>query len=274
VLHGSASCDYLWIDEVSQVDVGLLNQIAKLHWAGVKFLLSGDFHQFAPICNNWRGSPVPEDALERSALLHTLAGGNRCTLSECRRGDRKLFDFYSSLIPGGSRAELPVHTCVAQAKAAFRSSAPARWNLVISHRRRCAINAERNRAEAPPGAVLLEVSGRRAQGNGAQSMLLWPGIQLFGCATTASIRNGVLYVVEAVDAQAKMLTIEGVGTMSFEQAAVHLRLSYAQTYASCQGTEFSGSLCLWDCAHKHFTRRHLFVALSRAKQNAAVSLRD
>jgi hypothetical protein len=93
ILHGSASCDYLWIDEVSQVDLGLLNQIAKLHWAGVKFLLSGDFHQFPPICNNWRGSPVSEDALERSSLLRTLTNGNRCTLTECRRGDRKLFDF-------------------------------------------------------------------------------------------------------------------------------------------------------------------------------------
>jgi hypothetical protein len=80
--------------------------------------------------------------------------------------------------------------------------------------------------------------------------------------------------VEAVDGQAKTLKIEGVGTMTFEQATAHLRLSYAQTYASCQGTEFAGSLSLWDCAHKHFTRRHLFVALSRAKQNAAVSLRD
>jgi hypothetical protein len=256
------------------VDVGLLNQIAKLCWAGVKFLLSGDFHQFPPICNNWRGSPVPEDALERSALLHTLAGGNRCTLTECRRGDRKLFDFYSSLIPGGSRAELPVHACVAQAKAVFRSSAPARWNLVISHRRRCAINAERNRAEAPPGAVLLEVGGRRARGNGAQSMLLWPGIQLFGCTTAAAVRNGCLYTVESVDAQAQTLSLEGVGTMTFEQAKVHLRLSYAQTYASCQGTEFAESLCLWDCTHKHFSRRHIFVGLSRARQNAAVSLRD
>jgi hypothetical protein len=68
VLHGTASCDYLWIDEVSQVDIGLLNQITKLLWAGVKFLLSGDLHQFPPICNSWRGSPVPEDALERSSL--------------------------------------------------------------------------------------------------------------------------------------------------------------------------------------------------------------
>jgi hypothetical protein len=274
LLHGSASCDVLWVDELFQVDVGLLNQIAKLCWAGVQMLASGDVHQFAPCCNNWRGSPVPEDALERSALLHAMAGGNRCTLTECRRGDRKLFDFYSSLIPGGSRAELPVHECVAQARAVFQSSAPARWNLVISHRRRCAINAERNRAEAPPTAVLLEVSGRQARGNGAQSMLLWPGIQLFGCTTAAAVRNGCLYTVESVDAESQTLVLEGVGTMTFEQAKVHLRLSYAQTYASCQGTEFAESLCLWDCAHKHFSRRHCFVGLSRAKQNAAVSLRD
>jgi hypothetical protein len=105
-------------------------------------------------------------------------------------------------------------------------------------------------------------------------MLLWPGIQLFGCTTAASVRNGCLYTVESVDAQARTLTLEAVGTMSFEQATAHLRLSYAQTYASCQGTEFTDSLCLWDCAHKHFSRRHLFVGLSRARQNAAVGLRD
>jgi hypothetical protein len=275
VLHGAASCDVLWIDEVSQVDVGLLNQIAKLHWAGVKFLLSGDFHQFSPIGNTWRGSPVAEDALERSSLLHTLSDGNRITLTECRRGDRKLFDFYSSLIPGGSRAELNVQACVAQAKSVFRSNGPARWNLVISHRRRVLINAERNKAEAPRDAVLLEVSGRQARGNGAQSMLVWPGIQLFGCTSAAkAIRNGCLYTVESIDTESKTLVLEGGGSLTFDQAKTWLRLSYAQTFASCQGTEFDGSLCLWDCAHRHFSRRHLFVGLSRAKVNAVVSLRD
>ena len=41
-----------------------------------------------------------------------------------------------------------------------------------------------------------------------------------------------------------------------------LRLSYAQTYASCQGTEFSGPLRLWDVSNKFFSRRHLFVGLA------------
>ena len=51
-----------------------------------------------------------------------------------------------------------------------------------------------------------------------------------------------------------------------------MRLSYAQTYASCQGTDFSGSLCLHDCSSKFLTRRHLFVGLSRAKQDAKPSM--
>ena len=43
------------------------------------------------------------------------------------------------------------------------------------------------------------------------------------------------------------------------------RLSYARTYASIQGTEFEESLRLHDTGHPRFTRKHLFVALSRGK---------
>jgi hypothetical protein len=80
--------------------------------------------------------------------------------------------------------------------------------------------------------------------------------------------------VESVDTSAQTLVLEDVGSLTFDQVRAWLRLSYAQTYASCQGTEFDGSVCLWDTAHRHFSRRHLFVGLSRAKVNATVSLRD
>jgi hypothetical protein len=106
-------------------------------------------------------------------------------------------------------------------------------------------------------------------------MLLWPGIQLFGCTSAAkAIRNGCLYTVESIDPEAQTLVLEGAGSLTFDQARAWLRLSYAQTYASCQGTEFADSVCLWDTAHRHFSRKHLFVGLSRAKTNATVSLRD
>jgi hypothetical protein len=106
-------------------------------------------------------------------------------------------------------------------------------------------------------------------------MWIWPGIQLFGCTSASkAVRNGCLYTVESLDTEAKTLVLEGAGSLTFDQARAWLRLSYAQTFASCQGTEFDGSLCLWDTAHRHFSRRHLFVGLSRARANAAVSLRD
>ena len=60
--------------------------------------------------------------------------------------------------------------------------------------------------------------------------------------------------------------------LTYEQAKAWLRLSFAQTYASCQGSEFGGSLRLHDTAHPHFTRRHLFVGLSRARAADLVSV--
>jgi hypothetical protein len=84
--------------------------------------------------------------------------------------------------------------------------------------------------------VFLEVSGRRARGNGAQSMLIWLGIRLYGCTSAAkAVRNGCLYTVESIDPEAQTLVLEGVGSLAFDQARAWLRLSYARTYASCQG---------------------------------------
>ncbi len=103
-----------------------------------------------------------ETAFEHSGLLHTLGGGNQVVLTICRRSEAQLFDFYSSLIAGGARFELPVSEAVRQAREQFPNTAPARWNLVISHQRRIRINREYNNQEAPAEATLLEVKGKAA----------------------------------------------------------------------------------------------------------------
>jgi hypothetical protein len=187
----------------------------------------------------------------------------------------ELFAFYSSLIEGRSRYELTLQELVRQAKATFTCGSSARFNLVISHQRCLRINRELNQQEAPPGAVRLEVTGKASQGNGAQTMLLWPGLQLIGSvsAEKKGVRNGCLYTVAAVgDGKVSLAGLETV--FSYEQVKLWLRLSYAQTYASCQGTEFDGTLRLWDVTHRFYTRRHLFVGLSRAKLAAAVGVKD
>ena len=171
--------------------------------------------------------------------------------------------------------EIPLQEAVKQARAQFKLATGARWNLVISHQRRIRLNRELNQAEAPPDAVFLEVTGKAAHGNSAQSMLIWPSLVLIGCVSSEKkgIRNGCLYTVAS--ASGDTVRFEGLdASFTYDQCKQWLRLSYAQTYASCQGTEFEGPLRLWDVGHKYFTRRHLFVGLSRSKSAAFVGLKE
>ena len=164
--------------------------------------------------------------------------------------------------------------CLRDAKAQFRFEGPCRWNLVISHAKRKRINKELNALEKPEGTLWLEVKAKSAGANAAQSMWIWPGLQLFGCVAgeKRGVRKQCLYTVKELGEDA--VTFEELeSAFSHDQVRQWFRLSFAQTYASCQGTEFDGPVCLWDTGNPHFTKRHLFVALSRAKQAALVDVR-
>ena len=79
---------------------------------------------------------------------------------------------------------------------------------------------------------------------------------------------------EVAEVQSNCVNLAGGIALTHEQVSEWTVLSFAQTYASCQGTDFEGTLRLHDTTHKFFTRRHLFVGLSRAKSSAAVDVRD
>ena len=89
------------MDEISQVDIGSLCQLNELTYTKVRFLLSGDFNQFPLLFDGFHGAPIEETAFERSALLRRMSQGNRLVLRQCRRSETVLFDFCSSLVPGG-----------------------------------------------------------------------------------------------------------------------------------------------------------------------------
>jgi hypothetical protein len=144
VVHGACSADALWIDEIGQLDIELVSALNRLTYMGIQLILSGDFAQLPLISNSWRGNPVPEDALAQSRLLHTLAGGNRLRLLECKRSDTELFAFYTRLIAGGDLFGLPVATAVAQARERFRFQGVCALNLVLSHRKRVELNRRAN----------------------------------------------------------------------------------------------------------------------------------
>ena len=105
-------------------------------------------------------------------------------------------------------------------------------------------------------------------------MWIWPGLVLLGCSPVEKrgIRNGCPYIVENVCEE--FLTLRDGPKLTHEQAVAFLRLPYALTYASCQGRETEGTLCLHDCSSVNFTSRHLYVGLSRAKLACEVRVQD
>ena len=72
--------------------------------------------------------------------------------------------------------------------------------------------------------------------NEPQSMFLWPGLELYGCVQSErkGIKNQVLYSIEEIGNEGVVL--QGGIQLSFEEARNWLRLSFAQTYSSSQGT--------------------------------------
>jgi hypothetical protein len=274
ILHGACTVDVIWVEEVSQIECSLWAQLNKVN---KQWILSGDFNQFPPVFDSWRGCEVSEGYLERSAMFYRMAGGNKLTMRTCRRADQFLFDFYGSLIKGGCRFHLPLADVIEEARMLFHFEGVARNNLCISHVQRRRINKEVNLALKPSGAILIRAKAEKGQLNAAQPMYIWEGIQLLGCtsAVKKGIRNNVLYEVTKIGDES--IWVKGECSdeelrLSFSQVAALCRLPFARTYASVQGTEFSDELRLHDVSNRHFTMRHLFVAISRARDRSKIDI--
>ena len=101
-------------------------------------------------------------------------------------------------------------------------------------------------------------------------MWIWVGLELLGCLPIEKqgVRNGVLYKIESITEDS--VHFEGGICLSREDCVQMMRLSHCMTFASVQGRETNGSLCLHDTGSANFTHKHLYVALSRAKRASYV----
>ena len=186
---GRCSLDWLVVEEVTQLDVGLWADIANLSTnRRVHFLLLGDFRQLPAVQDAFGGAPVLR-TLKESQLLHDLAGGCVHELTENRCSDERIFRFLQYLRVDEAE-QVPLRDAVQVAREQFPRRGLPDTCLVISHAHRM-INDRENRRLAPKGALLLE---HRAQGpagtNQPQTMRLWPGLRLVGAG--GKVPKGVL----------------------------------------------------------------------------------
>ena len=260
VRNGYCNIDWLVVEEITQLDTGLWNDIACVSMnRKVKFLLLGDFRQFPAVMDNFAGTPVQRE-LKHCQLLHDLTDGWHHELTENRRSDPGIFDFLRWL-----RVDEPREQSLPEAVRAARERFPRQGepdvSLVISHAHRIRINARDNRRLAPPEAVTIEYTGTGpTTTNMPQTMRVWPGLKLIGVG--GRVTKGIYVHVAEVGPEKIVLD----GGDSFTHAALlkHTRLCHAITYASCQGLTLEGRVFLCDTESPHFTLKHLYVGSSRA----------
>lgn len=298
VREGGTGVDVIWVDEVSMLDIELLCDLSHVSFRdpAPQWILSGDFNQYEPFFNAFRGKPFTKQ-FEHSALLRLLAGRNRLTLTDCRRGDRPLFEFYASLIAGGSRYDRPLADVVAEARQLYHptkakgfipGTALAPTNLVLSHRLRVELNTRCNQADAQgrDGVERFdlldyyseeEVARHGSGTNQPQDALFWPGMLVEARCNGRKLKNALPYEIVAfegdsvrlklavatTDADDESTTATEV-TLSRRKFFTSMRLRYARTYASIQGLTISGLMALHDTGHAHFDLCKLFVGTSRA----------
>ena len=94
--------------------------------------------------------------------------------------------------------------------------------------------------------------------NRPQTMWLWPGLRLLGAGH--KVQKGIFVTVKACDTEKVIL--DNDLTLTHSQVCQSLRLSYAITYASCQGLTLKGRVRL-EAQSRHLTTRHLYVGISR-----------
>ena len=208
VKNGQPKCRYLFVDELSQINVLLWCHISLVKARGVTVVLIGDFKQFPAIMDHWAGSMLQGDRLENSHLLHDLVDGSWLELHEDRRSDPRLFDFYTSLDVRCTTEQL--QETLQHARAQFPAQSARQvgvTHLVIPHKeRRLRLNSQANLREKGSQTVKLFVPivKHASNRNAPQDMWVWPGLRLIGAG--GLLQKGCFYVVSEVSETCQSLS--------------------------------------------------------------------
>jgi len=282
VREGATGADVIWVDQISMLDIGLLQDLnhASFRKPPIQWILSGDFNQYAPFFQSFLGKPVVKN-FEESDLLHLLTGGNRLTLTQCRRSDEVLFDWYASIVksPLGRRHHQSIQETVAQARAEFTiakavgfipGSRLSPTNLVISHRLREEVNSQCNMADVKgrEGAQWLTKEEFKVTAvvgtNNPQDAFFWTGQCVVASCRGRKLKNGREYEILELGETVALKSGEELVSLKRADFFKSMRLRYAITYASAQGLTLQGLLALHDTGNEHFDWKKLYVGLSRA----------
>lgn len=276
VLNGSFR-GWLLIDEIGMIPTVLLTVLENLSVLGVKFAMFGDWNQLSAPMDNWRGTSISPGTFRRSRLLHLWAEGTEFQLTQCRRSTTEHFDLCLSVLDGDLAAAVEHVKLEFPPRRFVLDHEQGDFHLVLSHRRRMALNDACQRAaharycEERPGAPVLLISESEIdlkKLNMQQTFMLFPGTHLIACnSDVKGIVNGAFLKVTGVSEEGCTVDDDEGGSheLTADQVSRSTRLAWAITITSSQSREFSGRVAIWDADSPYFTRAHLYTALTRVK---------
>jgi ATP-dependent exoDNAse (exonuclease V) alpha subunit len=126
----------------------------------------------------------------------------------------------------------------------------------------------RYRAENPD-APILSIAAPEEEGllNCQQSFEIFAGTRLIGANNeTKAVVNGGFLLVKGVSEEGCLVEDEAgeEHELTVAQVTRSTRLAWAITITASQSREFGG-VAIWDTESPHFSRAHLYTALTRVK---------
>ena len=281
---GLAAPQKTWviIDEISLCPLEIFVRLLEFHFFGVRFVVAGDFGQNLPIDEKWGDDAFL--ALERCPAMHQICKGLRVELTQCRRSDAAHFNFYVqfrglSEYPGGrSGHEAIVEEMIR--KYPWRRE-PIDICVCFQHKTRLAMarylnEQQKERAEADGKVAVLVTTDRPLRdspNHPHESMWIWPGQKLLGCARSSRpVKNQCEYIVVRADSDHVVVQLEGDEDekeirLDHHQCIQSMRLACARTAASVQGLTMRGQrLLVLSAGHEYMTPRCLYVVISRVTE--------
>ena len=113
-------------------------------------MLLGDPEQFRPPLDMWKGVETSADRVLSSPLFHSLCGGVRIKLTQCRRACKEMFDLYCS----AQLRDLPE----LREKFPYQGIEPGDMLLCLSHKTRMAVNKRLNKQNKRKEHVVVEAT--------------------------------------------------------------------------------------------------------------------
>ncbi len=266
---------YIIVDEISMVHSGFYEffVLIKKTLPKLKFILVGDFQQFKPVKDEYKGN------YETSQAVYNLCDGNRLLLTKCRRAEEggvQLFNLYKAVRYCDNSAEPTLDK--------IKNKAPidTDLNLAYTHQTRIMVNGKENRRfrQMNPHLKYIEIEPDEKNPK-SQTMYLAKGVPLIAFKNHKDKKHGnewlnsEQFVVDKINADDTVL-INSDGEpikVATNQIAKNFYLGFCITYHKSQGKTFDKPYTIWDWSHPRVDSIAKYVALSRTTHMKNIYIR-